>query len=85
MKSPTLCLVLASAAGCGSQNGAADGPTSDLASGGARDLAMRDPAAFAERWQPPSADLVPPNRFLPPSRSMMGTRDQMLSAEVLDW
>jgi 4-amino-4-deoxy-L-arabinose transferase-like glycosyltransferase len=47
--------------------------------------ALRDPAAFAERWQPPIEELVPPNRFRPPRRDQVDTRGKLLSPAALDW
>ena len=36
--------------------------------------ALRDPAAFAVRWQPPVEDLVPPNPIPAPRRDQLSTR-----------
>jgi 4-amino-4-deoxy-L-arabinose transferase-like glycosyltransferase len=47
--------------------------------------ALWDPVAFAEAWQPPVEDLVPPNRFSPPRRDQLATRAGLLSPPVLDW
>jgi hypothetical protein len=47
--------------------------------------ALGDPVAFAERWQPPVEDLVPPNRFPPPRRDQLDTRAELLRPAVLDW
>ena len=47
--------------------------------------ALRDPATFAARWQPPSEDLVPPNRFPPPRPDQLPTRAGLFSAVALDW
>jgi hypothetical protein len=47
--------------------------------------AIRDPAAFAEHWQPPLEDLVPPNRIPPPRPEQLDTRAELLSPAVLDW
>ena len=47
--------------------------------------ALRDPVSFAARWQPPSEDLVPPNRFPPPRPDQRATRAGLFSAEALDW
>jgi 4-amino-4-deoxy-L-arabinose transferase-like glycosyltransferase len=46
---------------------------------------LRDPAEFAERWQPPVEELVPPNRIPAPDRSLMKTRAGMFSPAVLAW
>ena len=37
-------------------------------------VALRDPAAFAARWQPPVEDLVPPNPIPAPGRDQLSTR-----------
>lgn len=47
--------------------------------------ALRDPKAFAERWQPPIEELVPPNHIPVPERSQMNTRAGLLSPAVLAW
>jgi hypothetical protein len=47
--------------------------------------ALRDPKAFAERWQPPIAELVPPNHIPVPERSQTNTRAGLLSPAVLAW
>ena len=47
--------------------------------------ALRDPVAFAERWQPPVEDLVPPNRIPTPHRSQLDTYAGLFSPVVLDW
>jgi hypothetical protein len=47
--------------------------------------AIRDPSAFAEHWQPPVEDLVPPNRIPPPRREQLDTRPELLSSPALDW
>jgi 4-amino-4-deoxy-L-arabinose transferase-like glycosyltransferase len=44
-----------------------------------------DPAGFANRWQVPADDLMPPNRIPPPERSMLGTRTRMFKPGVIDW
>jgi len=47
--------------------------------------ALRDPVAFAERWQPPAVDLVPPNRMPTPRRHQLDSRAGLFSPAVLDW
>jgi hypothetical protein len=47
--------------------------------------ALRDPVAFAERWQPPVEDLVPPNRIPTPLRNQLDTHAGLLSPAVLHW
>jgi 4-amino-4-deoxy-L-arabinose transferase-like glycosyltransferase len=47
--------------------------------------ALRDPVAFARRWQPPYEDLVPPNRFQAPRPEELDTRAGLFSPAVLDW
>jgi len=47
--------------------------------------ALRNPTAFAERWQPPTEDLVPPNRIEAPHRDQLDTRAGLLSPAVIDW
>ncbi len=47
--------------------------------------ALRDPAGFAARWQPPQEDLVPPNNFPPPRPDQLDTRAKLLNPTALDW
>jgi Dolichyl-phosphate-mannose-protein mannosyltransferase len=47
--------------------------------------ALRDPVTFAARWQPPSEDLVPPNRFPAPRPGQLATRAGLFSPVALDW
>jgi 4-amino-4-deoxy-L-arabinose transferase-like glycosyltransferase len=47
--------------------------------------ALLDPEAFAESWQPPLEDLVPPNRIPAPQSEKLNTRAGLMSPDVLDW
>jgi 4-amino-4-deoxy-L-arabinose transferase-like glycosyltransferase len=47
--------------------------------------ALRDPAAFATKWQPAVEDLVPPNVVPAPRRDQLNTRAGLFNAEVLEW
>jgi 4-amino-4-deoxy-L-arabinose transferase-like glycosyltransferase len=48
-------------------------------------IALRDPAAFAVKWQPPVEDLVPPNPIPAPRRHQLSSRAGLCSPEVLEW
>jgi hypothetical protein len=48
-------------------------------------LALYDPRAFAESWQPPVEEFVPPNRIGAPRSDELDTRAELFSPPALDW